>query len=121
LLNLQNYMDQGSSNDKYSSLTNVFVKKLDKSWTIKDLYEIFGTYGEIQSAKISLNPQTHKSNGYGYVQYMNKESASKAIEASQKGSIQCIVEPYVKRQRSSNKTNLEEWLKEILDPELFSN
>jgi hypothetical protein len=52
---------------------------------------------------------------------MNKESAMKAIDASQKGLNQCIVEPYIKRQRSSTKTNLEEWLKEILDPELFAN
>lgn len=46
---------------------NVFVRNLDPAWTDKDLYEVFDMFGEIKSAKVSVNSLTSRSNGYGFV------------------------------------------------------
>lgn len=37
---------------------NLFVKGFDKEWNFGELSSYFSKYGEIKSAKISLNPKT---------------------------------------------------------------
>ena len=76
---------------------NVFVKGLDLSWTVKDLYECFEEYGDIKSAKVSLDPVTHKSRGYGYIWFKNEASASKAIKDSNENRMPLTVEAYKPR------------------------
>lgn len=65
---------------KFDSKASLFVKGLDKAWTHKDLYDFFKTFGEISSAKVSLN-ENHLSRGYGFVQFTREEFALKAIES----------------------------------------
>jgi len=59
-------------------------------------------YGEIKSGKVSLNPVTGKSNGYGFVLFKSEKSALKMIEASHAGEIPCIAEYYRPRSMLSN-------------------
>ena len=54
---------------------NVFVKGLDRSWTSGTLLEIFDMYGDIKSAKVSVNHVTGKSNGYGFVRFTTEAAA----------------------------------------------
>ena len=61
--------------------TNVFVKGLDRTWTSEIIPEIFDMYGDIKSAKVSVNPVTGKSNGYGFVCFTTEAAAKNLIEA----------------------------------------
>ncbi|CDW89443.1 poly a binding cytoplasmic 1 b [Stylonychia lemnae] len=83
--------------DNSSVSVNLFLKRIDKSWTTKDLYEIFKDYGEIKSAKVSLDPQTHQSKGYGFIWFKNPDSAAKVLEDSQNMGFPFDIEPYVPR------------------------
>lgn len=80
--------------DNSKGVVNVIVKHIDKDWTSEDLMEIFDIYGEIKSAKVSINHKTQKSNGYGYVWFFNESSAIKAIKESQNCVVPFLVEPY---------------------------
>ncbi len=42
---------------------------------MQDLHELFREYGEIKSAKISIDPETGKSRKYGYLWFKNPEAA----------------------------------------------
>ena len=57
----------------------VYVKGfLTAKWTHQDLYDAFKKFGEIGSAKVSIDKE-HNSKGYGYVQFTNSQSAKDAI------------------------------------------
>jgi RNA recognition motif-containing protein len=51
-------------------------------------------YGEIKSAKVSLNPLTGRSNGYGFVWFKTEAAAHLAIKASQDGETPFTAELY---------------------------
>lgn len=57
--------------DNSTEVVNLFLKGFDKSWTVQDLHELFREYGEIKSAKISINPDNGKSRKYGYLWFKN--------------------------------------------------
>ena len=59
---------------------NIFVKHLDPHTETKDLEKYFSTFGDILSCKIKSDDRGF-SRGYGYVQFKDKESADKCIEA----------------------------------------
>jgi RNA recognition motif-containing protein len=61
----------GKNKEKLFEQT-IFVK-LPKDIFHKELEKIFSEFGEIKSAKVSLNPD-YSSNGYGYVCFQDKES-----------------------------------------------
>ena len=83
--------------DNSTAPVNLFLKYLDRSWNVNDLHSIFTDFGEIKSAKISLNPKTHKSNGYGFIWFKHPESAAKVLEANEKKQFPFHVEPYKPR------------------------
>lgn len=59
---------------------HLFVKGfVTLDWTHEDIYMCFKQFGEIVSAKVSIDAD-HKCKGYGYVQFADPESARKAIE-----------------------------------------
>jgi RNA recognition motif-containing protein len=57
----------------------VFVKGFSKTrWQHSDLFKAFEPFGNILSAKVSLD-RNHCSRGFGYIQYETKEQAASAI------------------------------------------
>jgi len=59
---------------------NIFVSSLNFRARKEDLIELFSQFGEVTSARIILNKETHRSKGYGFVE-MSEEDGTKAIEA----------------------------------------
>lgn len=88
---------------------NVFVKNIKRDVTQHALQEIFERFGEILSCKLSTN-EKGESNGFGYVNFVEVESSTKAIEAKEElareiGDEGFSVSRYDKPQKSE-KTNL---------------
>jgi len=59
---------------------NIFVRKIPKELSPKELEEHFSKYGEIKSLKVSLNSD-HTSRGYGFVCFQDPASADAALQA----------------------------------------
>lgn len=57
----------------------VFVKNCPQDWTHEDLYEHFKQYGDVLSAKMSIDGN-YKSRGYGFVTFDNAKAGQKALE-----------------------------------------
>jgi RNA recognition motif-containing protein len=74
--------------------SNIFVRGLDKTWSTQTLYEVFDMYGEIKSAKVSVNPLTGRSNGYGFIWFKTEAGAQRAIKASIDGETPFTAELY---------------------------
>ena len=60
---------------------NIFVSSLSFKARKEDLIALFSPYGEITTARIILNKETHRSKGYGFVEMPNEEEALAAINA----------------------------------------
>lgn len=76
---------------------NVFIRKIPKEMSPKQLEEHFSKYGEIKSLKISLNSD-HKSRGYGFVCFQDASSASAALAADSNADV-CQVIKYQPRDK----------------------
>jgi polyadenylate-binding protein len=62
-----------------SQFTNIFIKNLDKSTDEEKLRDIFGRFGEIQSAVIMKDDKSG-SKGFAFVNFTDHESAAKCVE-----------------------------------------
>lgn len=60
---------------------NVFVKKLSKEVTHRELHEYFGQFGQIASLKLSEDEEG-ESLGFGFILFETEEEAEKAIKAT---------------------------------------
>ena len=60
---------------------NIFVAKLSSVTKAEDLQELFSKFGEVLSAKIIMDRETGRPKGFGFVEMMNDEDGTKAIEA----------------------------------------
>lgn len=58
----------------------LIVNYLPPSFTDQDLHNLFADVGPLYSAKIMRNKHTNSSFGYGFVNYVKKEDADRAIE-----------------------------------------
>ena len=58
----------------------IFVGNLSWNATEEALKEIFEEFGAVISIRIVTDPYTGRSKGFGFVEFDNEESASKAIE-----------------------------------------
>ncbi len=58
---------------------NIFVAKLDYSTTTEQLEDLFGAFGEVESAKIIFDRDTGRSKGYGFVIMPDDDSGVTAI------------------------------------------
>ncbi|KAG4190572.1 hypothetical protein ERO13_A07G039100v2 [Gossypium hirsutum] len=57
----------------------IHVGGLHKEIVEKDLFEIFGKFGEVQSARIVRHRTTKKSKGFAFIQYATTEQAKKVL------------------------------------------
>jgi len=60
---------------------NIYVGNLPYSTTDEDLQAMFQEFGSVQSAKVIIDRETHRSKGFGFVEMANSDEANKAIEA----------------------------------------
>jgi len=58
----------------------LIVNYLPPSYTDQDLHQLFADVGPLYSAKIMRNKHTNSSFGYGFVNFVQKEDAERAIE-----------------------------------------
>ena len=59
---------------------NLFVYHLPKRFTDRDLFALFSRIGNILSAKVYVDKQTHESKCFGFVSYQFPYEASMAIK-----------------------------------------
>ena len=59
---------------------NIFVAGLPYDLDDAELEEIFEKFGEVKSAKVSMDRETGKSRGFGFVDMPNEAEARDAIE-----------------------------------------
>ncbi|OJD11249.1 polyadenylate-binding protein, cytoplasmic and nuclear [Emergomyces pasteurianus Ep9510] len=71
---------QSKFEEMKANFTNVYVKNLDTEVTNEEFRELFEKYGDITSASLSRDSETGKSRGFGFVNFVNHESAAAAVE-----------------------------------------
>ena len=59
---------------------NIYVGNLPFSSTEGDLEELFGRYGQVDSAAVISDRDTGRSRGFGFVEMANDDEARRAIE-----------------------------------------
>src|SRR2546423_7146956 len=59
---------------------NLFVAGLPYDLDDAELIEIFEKFGPVKSAKVSLDKETGKSRGFGFVEMVSEAEAKDAIE-----------------------------------------
>ena len=85
---------------------NIYVANLASNVSEEDLKEVFGRYGQVNSAKIIIDFNTGQSKGFGFVE-MSNQGGEKAIEelngAELNGNELVVSEAYEKRNNNRNK------------------
>ena len=66
---------------------NLFVKNIPDNFDNKALMDMFSTYGNILSCKVSFNKETGKPLHYGYVHFSDPAVAAKVLEDLNKDSV----------------------------------
>ncbi len=59
---------------------NIYVGNLPFSSTSADLEELFGQYGQVDSAAVISDRETGRSRGFGFVEMASDDDARRAIE-----------------------------------------
>ena len=59
---------------------NMYVSNLGFHVQEEDLKQLFGTFGEVTSAKVIKDRETGRSRGFGFVEMPNDSDAKNAIE-----------------------------------------
>ncbi len=70
--------------NKFDDKTTLFIRNISFDTTEEEFSDYFATYGEINYAKLCMNPETHAHKGTGFVQYKNEDDAKNMLEMSQK-------------------------------------
>ena len=60
---------------------NIFVSSLNFKAKKEDLQDLFTPFGEVTSARIIINRNTHRSKGYGFIEMPIEEEGLAAINA----------------------------------------
>lgn len=71
---------QSKFEEMKANFTNVYVKNIEPEVTDDEFRELFEKYGDITSASISRDPETGKSRGFGFVNFVHHENASTAVD-----------------------------------------
>ena len=72
---------QSKFEEMKANFTNVYVKNVETEVTDEELRELFERFGPITSATLARNSDNGKSRGFGFVNFVNHEHASAAVEA----------------------------------------
>lgn len=64
-----------------ANFTNIYVKNIEADVTDEEFRALFEKFGEITSASVTRDPETGKSRGFGFVNYVNHENAATAVDA----------------------------------------
>ncbi|KAJ1463605.1 putative polyA binding protein cytoplasmic 1, partial [Baffinella frigidus] len=83
-----------------SGYCNIFVKNLSSGFDLKDLFNLFISFGQILSSKIALD-DNRKSLEFGFVNFENQYSADHAIEKINGKKIngkKIFVGPFIKKE-----------------------
>ncbi|KAL2055510.1 hypothetical protein ABVK25_004318 [Lepraria finkii] len=64
-----------------ANFTNIYVKNIEPEVTDEDFRKLFEKYGEVTSASIAREPESGKSRGFGFVNYVKHENAAPAGDA----------------------------------------
>ena len=59
---------------------NIYVGNLPFSSNSGDLEQLFGQYGQVDSASVINDRETGRSRGFGFVEMANDDEARRAIE-----------------------------------------
>jgi RNA recognition motif-containing protein len=60
---------------------NIFVGNLSYSTTDDEIRELFEQYGAVDSARMIMDRETHRSRGFAFVEMPNDKEAQAAIQA----------------------------------------
>lgn len=60
---------------------NIYVGNLSYGTQEGDLKDLFGTFGEVEYARIIKDKESGRSKGFGFVEMPNADEAKAAIEA----------------------------------------
>jgi len=63
-----------------NQVQNLFVGSLAWATTDDSLKEFFETIGEVTSARVVTDRDTHKSRGFGFVEFADAANNQKAVE-----------------------------------------
>ena len=63
-----------------ANFTNIYVKNIEPEVTDEDFRALFEKYGDVTSASIARDPDTGKSRGFGFVNYVNHDNAATAVD-----------------------------------------
>jgi len=66
---------------------NIYIGNLPRDLEEEELVEMFAEYGDVKCAKIIRDRHTKLSRGYGFIEMSSKDSALKAIDDWDQGSI----------------------------------
>jgi RNA recognition motif-containing protein len=62
-------------------MSRIFVGNLSFGMRDDELREVFAQYGDVQSADVSVDGFSRRSNGYGFVEMPDAEAARSAVES----------------------------------------
>jgi len=72
---------QSKFEEMKANFTNVYVKNVQADVTDDEFRALFEKYGEITSASLARDPESGKSRGFGFVNFVNHEHAAAAVDA----------------------------------------
>ncbi|KAI9811234.1 MAG: Protein phosphatase PP2A regulatory subunit B [Pycnora praestabilis] len=72
---------QSKFEEMKANFTNIYVKNVEPDATDDEFRDLFEKFGEISSASLARDQDTGKSRGFGFVNFINHEEASTAVDA----------------------------------------
>jgi polyadenylate-binding protein len=71
---------QSKFEEMKANFTNLYIKNIDAEVTDDEFSQLFEKFGDVTSAAITRDPETGKSRGFGFVNYIDHEHAAKAVD-----------------------------------------
>ena len=72
-----------ADNDSHEEDRKLFVGGLPQEVTQDDLDEYFGQFGELESAKLKMDPMTGRSRGFAFILYKEPDSIDRAADGTE--------------------------------------